>query len=300
MAHVPTASSSASAADLPTVPELYFSTFLTPVEKDTTSFLPSAKVNKAVGIIRADITKLKVDAIVNAANKSLLGGGGVDGAIHRAAGFGLLKECRTLGGCPTGGAKITDAYNLPCKKVIHTVGPVYDDDDSHESRGYLKSCYTESLKRAVENECRTIAFSCISTGIYGYPSGKAAHVACRTIRGFLEGPDGDKLDKVVVCLFEMKDVEAYKRALPKHFPPAEESSEAAATDAEAQTEAQTLPKEEASKTEDKSATEQEVVDAKPAEGDAADAKPAEATGEGEVKPAEVTDEGEAAKKLSEE
>ena len=214
MADVPTARSLTSADALPTIPQLYETGFIAPLDQESVSVTSSVKVNKAVGLIRADITKLDVDAIVNAANKSLLGGGGVDGAIHRAAGSGLVRECRTLGGCETGGAKITDAYNLPCKKIIHTVGPIYDTRDPLQSQRELASNYEQSLMRAVENECRTVVFSCISTGIYGYPSSKAAPLACRTVREFLEGPHGGSLDKVVFCLFEMKDVEAYRAALP--------------------------------------------------------------------------------------
>src|SRR5579871_2417080 len=162
----------------------------------------------------ADITKLRLDAIVNAANRSLLGGGGVDGAIHRAAGPELLKECRTLDGCKTGSAKITGAYRLPSKKVIHAVGPVYNPTRKELSAELLAGCYKTSLKLAVENDCKSIAFSALSTGIYGYPSLAAAPVAIRAVREFLEDGDGDKLDKVVFCTFEMKDVNAYDQTIP--------------------------------------------------------------------------------------
>ena len=160
-------------------------------------------------IIVADITTLEVDAIVNAANRSLLGGGGVDGAIHRAAGPELLAECRTLNGCETGQSKMTKGYRLPAKYVIHTVGPVWYGGHHHEAE-LLASCYDTSLRIAEESGLKSIAFSNISTGVYGYPKQEAAHIALSVIFKHLQSHyEGE----VIVCCFSEDDRLIYENAL---------------------------------------------------------------------------------------
>lgn len=164
--------------------------------------------------IKGDITKTKdVQAIVNAANTSLLGGGGVDGAIHRAAGPELLAECRTLNGCSTGEAKITKAYNLPCEYVIHTVGPIWRGG-AHNEDILLANCYYNSLKLAVEHNIRTIAFPSISTGVYSFPLNRAAKLAVETVYRFIE-EHPDKIDLVEWALFDDRTYEVYDKEIRK-------------------------------------------------------------------------------------
>jgi len=168
----------------------------------------SETVNR-MGVVRGDITTLSVDAIVNAANSSLLGGGGVDGAIHRAAGPDLLAECKTIGGCPTGEARITDGYRLPAQYIIHTVGPVFRNRP--EDPKLLAACYRNSLMLAVENSAATIAFPAISCGVYGYPIAAACQVALGETQAFLE--DHPPIKKVIFVLFSEADATVYRKQL---------------------------------------------------------------------------------------
>ena len=161
-------------------------------------------------VMRADITTLKVDAIVNAANSSLLGGGGVDGAIHRAAGPELLQECRQLGGCKTGEAKLTKGYRLPARFIIHTVGPVWHGGKHGEPES-LASCYRNSLRIAADNGAHSIAFPCISTGVYGYPVELAARVAVETVSSSL--PQLDPIREVIFCCFSASDFAIYQKLI---------------------------------------------------------------------------------------
>ena len=162
-----------------------------------------------IEIVQADITTLEVDAIVNAANSSLLGGGGVDGAIHRAAGPEMLSECRTLGGCPTGEAKLTGGYRLPARFVIHTVGPVWHGGDRHENT-LLAACYRNSLALAAANGVASIAFPSISTGVYRFPLEGACRIALREVRTFLAAHPLP--ERVIFCCFSATDLATYQQA----------------------------------------------------------------------------------------
>eukprot|EP00090_Calanus_glacialis_P005142 TRINITY_DN13950_c0_g1_i1.p1 TRINITY_DN13950_c0_g1~~TRINITY_DN13950_c0_g1_i1.p1 ORF type:complete len:272 (+),score=60.28 TRINITY_DN13950_c0_g1_i1:69-818(+) len=174
-------------------------------------FDSSLDLSNKVSLFVGDITKLEIDAVVNAANNSLLGGGGVDGAIHRAAGKYLLAENKTLGGCPDGEAKISGGYNLPAKYIISTVGP------RGEYPIILANAYKNCLEKMIQMGLRSIAFPCISTGVYGYPNSNACDVALRTTRKFLE-ENHENVDRVILCLFMKVDVELYTQRMPIMFP----------------------------------------------------------------------------------
>lgn len=205
-----------STADIPTIARLYATNRLSSTSSASRQprHPPSSAINARVSLLRADITTLPVDAIVNAANSSLRGGGGVDGAIHAAAGRGLVRECVSIypQGCATGDAVITSGHNLPAKRVIHTVGPIYQDPAASEP--LLRSCYRSSLALAADSGCESVAFSGISTGVYGYPSDKAAHVACDTVRRFLDEDVEGKIKRVIFVTFLDRDVDAYNGILP--------------------------------------------------------------------------------------
>lgn len=197
-------------SDIPTWTE-YFEENLTEKGNQKSSAAANELLNSKVSIFTGDITTLEIDVIVNAANNRCLGGGGVDGAIHRAAGSLLLDECKTLNGCKTGEAKLTGGYNLPAKYIIHTVGP------QGYKREALESAYLSSLKLAAENNLRTIAFPCISTGVYGYPNDKAADEVTKLVRDYLE-KEHDKFDRIIFCLFMDVDISLYEQNLSEKFP----------------------------------------------------------------------------------
>jgi len=202
-------------SEIPTLTLLYKLSKLTPSSTTVSGATP--KYNDKISLIRTDITKLQTDAIVNAANESLLGGGGVDGAIHSAAGPDLVRECRTLNGCDTGDAKITNAYDLPCERVIHAVGPVYGPTKRQGIHTQLlNSCYTKSLDLMVVDGCKSIAFSALSTGVYGYPSQEAAETAIKAVKGWLDEDEerAGRVERIVFCSFLQKDERAYEKFIP--------------------------------------------------------------------------------------
>nr|XP_019573407.1 PREDICTED: O-acetyl-ADP-ribose deacetylase MACROD1 isoform X3 [Rhinolophus sinicus] len=187
------------------------------VKMEEPKYKKDKQLNEKISLFRGDITKLEVDAIINAANSSLLGGGGVDGCIHRAAGPLLTDECRTLQNCETGKAKITGGYRLPAKYVIHTVGPIAHGEPSTSQATELRSCYLSSLDLLLEHRLRSAAFPCISTGVFGYPNEAAAEVVLTALREWLE-QHKDKVDRLIICVFLEKDENIYLQRLPHYFP----------------------------------------------------------------------------------
>ena len=219
MDHVSMPSPTLPLSEIPNLTLLYKLRHLAPsLEKP--EYSAKARFNDIVSLIQHDITALEVSAIVNAANRSLRGGGGVDGAIHARAGPELLRECRSLDGCETGSAKVTGAYELPCDKVIHAVGPIYAIEKRRASERpaeLLRGCYQTALQLAAENKCKSIAFACISTGVYGYPSREAALEVLKFVRDWMDAKESDGFDgleHIIFCCFDKKDVIAYEELLP--------------------------------------------------------------------------------------
>lgn len=198
-----------SLSDIPSLPDIYLKYSFKPkaaLEEHNATF------NKKTALICHDITKLRVDAIVNAAKQSLLGGGGVDGAIHKAVGPQLLAECKTLKGCKTGSAKITKGYKIPAKKIIHAVNPVYNNENQPEA--LLRGCYRKALELCDEHKLKSAAFNAISTGIYGYPKKEAAVVAISEFRKFFNEGKGKGINKIVYCSYPPQDEKHYYGTVP--------------------------------------------------------------------------------------
>ncbi|KAL0954800.1 hypothetical protein HGRIS_003747 [Hohenbuehelia grisea] len=206
--------------DIPKVSELYKQGILKAAA--TPRFLYNEALLDRVSLWQGDITTLEVDSIVNAANKSLLSGGGVDGAIHDAAGPKLLQECRGLNGCETGHSKITKGYGLPSLHVIHTVGPVYSDSDVETCAAQLAGCYKTSLELAYENSLKHIAFPSVSTGVYHYPIADATHIALNEVRRFCDSDAGKKIERVIFVVWSDRDKGVYESLIPEYFPPSRE------------------------------------------------------------------------------
>lgn len=230
----PTAESTADEAymirlkDIKAIAQLYRSGVLKAVAPKKQRWHAEPEFSERVSLYQGDITTLEVDSIVNAANRSLLGGGGVDGAIHTAAGPKLLEECRLLNGCRTGQSKITRGYDLPARYIIHTVGPVYDSkgkEERAEKAEQLASAYRTSLALALENSIRHVAFPSISTGVYSYPIRDATRIALNEVRGFLESEHGNELERVIFVVWSNQDRAVYETLIPEYFPPGEKVEE---------------------------------------------------------------------------
>jgi O-acetyl-ADP-ribose deacetylase (regulator of RNase III) len=204
--------------DIKTIAQLYQSGVLKGVAPKKRRWDPNPDFLERISLYQGDITTLGVDSIVNAANRSLLGGGGVDGAIHAAAGPKLLEECRLLNGCLTGEAKITRGYDLPALHIIHAVGPVYSSGEKAERAKQLASAYRTSLAVAVENSIRHVAFPSISTGIYSYPVPAATRIALNEVRTFLESEHGNELERVLFVVWSNQDKNVYESLIPEYFP----------------------------------------------------------------------------------
>lgn len=210
-----------SLSSIPTLASLYKSSTI-PSPSPSSLAASIYPFSSKISIHQGDITSLHLDAIVNAANESLLGGGGVDGAIHRAAGPELLEECRGLNGCPTGSAKTTAGYKLPAKHVIHTVGPVYSRSNPEESERKLRSAYRNSLNELKRVGGKSVAFPSISTGVYGYPFEDAARASLDEVGQWLEEKgNGEAVERVVLCCFSKGDYEKLLKIAPSVFPPQE-------------------------------------------------------------------------------
>jgi len=207
-----------------TIAQLYKSGALKAVAPKSHRWNPEPKLLERVSLYQGDITTLEVDSIVNAANRSLLGGGGVDGVIHAAAGPKLLEECRLLNGCRTGQSKITRGYDLPARYIIHTVGPIYkskSNEEKAEKAEQLASAYRTSLLLALENSIRHVAFPSISTGVYSYPICAATHIALNEVRTVLESEHGNELERVIFVVWSNQDRAVYESLIPEYFPPGE-------------------------------------------------------------------------------